>query len=88
MRAAVEVPQATDQRPSHVGLSPASRSLHSLQPSTDASGSFTAADRVMASELRDRSEPGDALSMMVSSMVRMVQAGKTSGASASRWSAS
>lgn len=84
----MEEPQAADQRPSHVGRSPASRSLHSLQPSTVSSGSVTAAERVMAAELRDRSEPGDALSMMVSSMVRMVQAGKTSKASASRWSAS
>jgi len=39
----------------------------------------------MAAELGHRSEPSEALSMMVSSMVRMVQAGKGQSA-ASRWS--
>jgi hypothetical protein len=42
---------------------------------------------VLASELKNRNEPSDALSMMVSSMVRMVQAGKTKS-TGSRWSAS
>jgi hypothetical protein len=46
----------------------------------------TAAEQVLASELRSRQEPSDALSMMVSSMVHMVQAGKTRS-SVSRWSA-
>jgi hypothetical protein len=41
-----------------------------------------AADRVLASELAGRGDVHDALSMMVSSMVRMVQAGKTRE---SRW---
>jgi hypothetical protein len=36
----------------------------------------SAAERVMASELAGRSEAHDALSMMVSSVVRMVQAGR------------
>ncbi|NQV10913.1 MAG: hypothetical protein HQ527_07100 [Cyanobacteria bacterium] len=44
-------------------------------------------ERVMASELGQRSQPSEALSMMVSSMVRMVQAGKGQSAG-SRWSAS
>lgn len=46
----------------------------------------TAAEQVLAAELRGRQDPSDALSMMVSSMVHMVQAGKTRTA-ASRWSA-
>jgi hypothetical protein len=46
----------------------------------------SAAEQVLASELRSRQEPSDALAMMVSSMVHMVQAGKTRSA-ASRWSA-
>ena len=46
----------------------------------------TAAEQVLASELKGRQESSDALSMMVSSMVHMVQAGKTRSSS-SRWSA-
>ena len=46
----------------------------------------TVAEQVLASELRGRQDPSDALSMMVSSMVHMVQAGKTQSAT-SRWSA-
>jgi hypothetical protein len=42
----------------------------------------TASDRVLASELGARAEAHDALSMMVSSMARMVQAGRTRD---SRW---
>ncbi|MCX5945827.1 MAG: hypothetical protein NTZ53_11130 [Cyanobacteria bacterium] len=45
----------------------------------------SAADRVLHSELKGRNQDNDALSMMVTSMVRMVQAGKGSD---SRWSAS
>jgi glyoxylate carboligase len=44
----------------------------------------TAAERVLAAELQVRSDDNDALSMMVSSMARMVQAGKTRD---SRWKA-
>jgi hypothetical protein len=47
-----------------------------------ATPSPSAAERVMASELEGRSEAHDALSMMVSSVVRMVQAGRTRD---SRW---
>ena len=50
-------------------------------------GSGTVPERVMAAELGHRSQPSEALSMMVSSMVRMVQAGKGQAAG-SRWSAS
>ena len=46
----------------------------------------TAAEQVLAAELSGRQENGDALAMMVSSMVHMVQAGKTLSAG-SRWSA-
>lgn len=44
----------------------------------------TAAERVLAAELQARGATSDALSMMVSSVARMVQAGRSS---ASRWSA-
>ena len=47
--------------------------------------SGSAVHHVIASELKHRNQPSDALSMMVTSMVSMVQAGK---ASRSRWSAS
>jgi len=42
----------------------------------------SAAERVLAAELQARGETHDALSMMVSSVVRMVQAGKSGE---SRW---
>lgn len=45
----------------------------------------SAVHHVIASELKHRNQPSDALAMMVNSMVSMVQAGK---ASPSRWSAS
>lgn len=45
----------------------------------------TAAQRVLEAELSGRSDDNDALSMMMSSMVRMVQAGQTND---SRWKAS
>ena len=45
----------------------------------------TAAEQVLASELQGRDDSSSALSMMVSSMVHMVQAGKTKASS--RWSA-
>jgi hypothetical protein len=41
----------------------------------------------MAAELGGRNEPSEALSLMVSSIVRMVQAGRGQSAG-SRWSAS
>ena len=58
-----------------------------LRAGTTASAGRTVADRVMAAELGHRSEPSEAMSMMVSSMVRMVQAGKAHAAG-NRWSAS
>jgi hypothetical protein len=54
--------------------------VKNLVPSSRAS----APDLVLAAELQDRGQTSDALSMMVSSMVRMVQAGKSSD---SRWKA-
>jgi hypothetical protein len=45
----------------------------------------TAAEQVLASEMEARGDAADALSMMVSSIARMVQAGKSSD---SRWKAS
>jgi hypothetical protein len=45
----------------------------------------TAAQRVLEAELSGRSDDNDALSMMMSSMVRMVQAGQSND---SRWKAS
>lgn len=53
--------------------------------STPGGGAATAAERVLASELAGRDDSCDALSMMVGSMLRMVQAGKGSD---SRWKAS
>ncbi|MCP9771092.1 hypothetical protein KBY66_00385 [Synechococcus sp. Tobar12-5m-g] len=67
-------PSFLPQRPS-----PAARS------GADRRGAGSAPDRVMEAELGYRSQPSEALSMMVSSMVRMVQAGKGQSA-ASRWS--
>lgn len=58
--------------------------------SSDASGSsatpkaLTASERVIAAELQARGEACDALSMMVSSVARMVQAGRCSE---NRWNA-
>jgi hypothetical protein len=49
-------------------------------------GRGSAAEQVLAAELKGRDDSSDALSMMVSSMVHMVQAGKTRSTS-SRWSA-
>lgn len=58
-----------------MNLSPLrSDTSHSLAP--------TASARVLAAELGARAEAHDALSMMVSSMARMVQAGRTRD---SRW---
>ncbi|MCP9926520.1 hypothetical protein [Cyanobium sp. CH-040] len=57
----------------------------SAAPSTSTAGSTaapTASERVLAAELEARGEAHDALSMMVSSVVRMVQAGRTRD---SRW---
>lgn len=45
----------------------------------------TAAQRVLEAELSGRSDDNDALSMMMSSMLRMVQAGQSDD---SRWKAS
>ncbi|EDY37559.1 hypothetical protein CPCC7001_438 [Cyanobium sp. PCC 7001] len=50
--------------------------------SSSPAGAPSAAERVLASELAGRSDSHDALSMMVTSMLRMVQAGKTRE---SRW---
>lgn len=60
---------------------PAASSKGTASPSA----ARTAAERVLAAELQSRGEPCDALSMMVSSLARMVQAGKSCD---SRWKAS
>ncbi len=54
-------------------------------PARPSTPSATAAERVIAAELQGRGQSSDALSMMVSSMVRMVQVGKQRD---SRWKAS
>ena len=61
--------------------------LPALEPArAEAAPRVTAAERVLASELQARGHShDDALAMMASSMVRMVQAGK---ARSSRWKAS
>ncbi|MEB3202565.1 MAG: hypothetical protein VKK05_07115 [Synechococcus sp.] len=56
-----------------------------LSASRFASTRASAPEQVLASELQNRGQQNDALSMMVSSMVRMVQASKSSD---SRWQAS
>jgi hypothetical protein len=67
------------------------RSIHCTRLALDLSASripssrTSAPEQVLAAELQDRGQTSDALSMMVSSMVRMVQAGKSSD---SRWKAS
>jgi hypothetical protein len=45
-------------------------------------GAASAAERVLAAELQNRGEENGALSMMMNSMLRMVQAGQSSQ---SRW---
>ena len=54
---------------------------------TSLAKSVSAPEQVLAAELQNRGQSNDALSMMVSSMVRMVQAGKAHAAG-NRWSAS
>jgi hypothetical protein len=56
-----------------------------LSASRIPSSHASAPEQVLAAELQERCQSNDALSMMVSSMVRMVQAGKSSD---SRWKAS
>ena len=60
------------------------RSLAAAALAASASGP-TAAERILAAEMAGRAEGSDALSMMVGSIARMVQAGKTRD---SRWKAS
>ncbi|MFM7635585.1 MAG: hypothetical protein ACKO7Z_08415 [Cyanobacteriota bacterium] len=60
---------------------PSPASSPGFQPAAGA----TAPERVIAAELQARGQSSDALSMMVSSMVRMVQVGKQRD---SRWKAS
>lgn len=55
-----------------------------VAPQRNAAGP-TAAERILAAEMSGRAESSDALSMMVGSIARMVQAGKTRD---SRWKAS
>jgi hypothetical protein len=61
-----------------------------MRPTQDASSTpsqqpLSAPERVLAAELQSRGDSTGALSMMVTSMVHMVQAGKTPQ---SRWKAS
>lgn len=55
------------------------------EPQVVSTQAATAAQRVLASELNGRSSDNDALSMMMSSMVQMVQAGQSKH---SRWKSS
>lgn len=57
----------------------------SYRPSATPAAARSGPEQVLAAELEGRTPHNDALSMMVSSMVRMVQAGKSSD---SRWEAS
>ena len=67
----------------NASVSPSRRASAAAAPS--AGHPVTAAERVLASELQARGDEADALSMMVSSIARMVQAGKSCD---SRWKAS
>jgi hypothetical protein len=69
--------------PASSRTSPAARlGAAALDPHGSRGTGATAAERVLASELAGREDSCDALSMMVGSMLRMVQAGKGSH---SRW---
>ena len=63
---------------------PRARGLAAAALAASASGP-TAAERILAAEMAGRAEGSDALTMMVGSIARMVQAGKTRD---SRWKAS
>ena len=56
--------------------------LHLAVASLAGDGSRTASERVLAAELENRASGCEALSMMVSSIARMVQAGRSSD---NRW---
>lgn len=64
---------------------PTSKAESGASPDTQPASASTAAERVIAAELLARGQSSDALSMMVTSMVRMVQVGKQRD---SRWKAS
>jgi hypothetical protein len=61
------------------------QTLHPAAARSAPAAAPTAAERVLASELEARRDASDALSMMVSSIARMVQAGRSCD---SRWKAS
>lgn len=62
----------------------AARSLALTRSEASLPQAPTAAERVIAAELQARGDASDALSMMVSSVARMVQAGRSSE---NRWKA-
>jgi hypothetical protein len=66
-----------------LALSPSQR-LVLAQPSTSVGSRGTAAARVLAAELEVRGGNGEALSLMVSTIASMVQAGR---GTSSRWNA-
>ena len=67
------------------GEQPESLSMTSPAQAASSKPTLSAAERVLAAELEARGASSGALSMMVSSMVQMVQAGQTPQ---SRWKAS
>jgi hypothetical protein len=66
-------------------LSASRFAANTFSAKTSSAKPVSAPEQVLAAELQNRGQSNDALSMMVSSMVRMVQAGKSSD---SRWQAS
>ena len=66
-------------------LSASRFAANTFSAKSSAAKPVSAPEQVLAAELQNRGQSNDALSMMVSSMVRMVQAGKSSD---SRWQAS
>ena len=66
-----------------LALSPSQRSVFA-HPSTSVGSQGTAAAQVLAAELEARQGNGEALSLMVSTIASMVQAGRSTS---SRWNA-
>ena len=65
-------------------IRPAARLVSDQSGSSASPKALTASERVIAAELQARGQACDALSMMVSSVARMVQAGRCSE---NRWNA-
>jgi hypothetical protein len=79
----VEFARIASAQPSVLALSPSQR-LVFANPSISVGSQGTAAAQVLAAELEGRQGHGEALSLMVSTIASMVQAGRSTP---SRWNA-